>query len=124
MLGAPFNYEPANGSSVAEMREAFQKTDLYKRGDARLVWVNEGDLSLANAPNDLRDRAFSVEAENRALRKVISECAEALQNGAAISPECSIEFMAGLPAEIRACMNNLRDDLRRAEGYREPLDIT
>jgi hypothetical protein len=38
--------EPAVGRTIEEMRENFQKTDMYKHGDAKLVWVNEGDLSM------------------------------------------------------------------------------
>lgn len=41
---------------------------------------------------------LSVEAENAKLRQIISECATAC--GAAVSVECSIEFMALLPGEI------------------------
>lgn len=39
-------------------------------------------------------------AENQSLRKIISDCAAALPNGAFISPEASVEFMANLPREI------------------------
>jgi hypothetical protein len=45
-------------------------------------------------------RVKELEEERDALRKVISECASALPNGAFISPKASVEFMAMLPAEI------------------------
>lgn len=41
---------------------------------------------------------LAVEAENAKLRQIISECATAC--GAAVSVECSIEFMQLLPGEI------------------------
>lgn len=34
----------AKGETAQEMREAVRGTDLYNMGDAKLVWVNEGDL--------------------------------------------------------------------------------
>jgi len=41
------------------------------------------------------------------LREIISECAAALGNGAAIAPSCSLEFMANLPEEIRLVVSRL-----------------
>lgn len=52
-------------------------------------------------------------AENEALRKIISESATAC--GAAVSVECSIEFMSMLPAEIGSVVEGARKD---AERYR------
>jgi hypothetical protein len=42
------HYEHAIGETIQQMQEAFQKTEMWKLGDARLVWVNEGDLVLAS----------------------------------------------------------------------------
>lgn len=47
-----------------------------------------------------KDGGQEVEAENRALRKIISDAASALPNGAFIHPEASVGFMEGLPKEI------------------------
>lgn len=47
-------------------------------------------------------------AENEALRKIISESATAC--GAAVSVECSIEFMSMLPAEIGSVVEDARKD--------------
>lgn len=44
----------------------------------------------------------SLSAENVALRKIISECASALPNGAIVGPEASLDFMKMLPGEISA----------------------
>lgn len=43
--------------------------------------------------------ARELQAENDELRRIISDCASAC--GAAVSPECSLTFMSGLPEEIR-----------------------
>ena len=48
-----FEYEHAKGTTIDEMRENFRKTDLHKKGDARLVWVNEGDLFLIESQAQL-----------------------------------------------------------------------
>ena len=47
-----------------------------------------------------KDGGQEVEAENLALRKIISDAASALPNGAFIHPEASVGFMEGLPKEI------------------------
>ncbi len=53
------------------------------------------------------------------LRRVVSECASAIGNGAVVSPDCSVDFMAHVPAEIAARVGRLtreRDEWRaRAE---------
>ena len=66
-----------------------------------------------------------LEANEKELRRIISECAAALPNGAFISPEASIEFMANLPTEIKACSERLvaerdeaREDAEVAEARR------
>lgn len=38
---------PAQGENIDQMRRNFANTPLWKRGDARLMWVNEGDLIMA-----------------------------------------------------------------------------
>jgi hypothetical protein len=34
------------GETVQEMRENIRETPLHRIGDARLMWVNEGDLGI------------------------------------------------------------------------------
>lgn len=41
---AGIRYAPAQGDTMAEMRENVRNTELYMHGDCVLVWVNEGDL--------------------------------------------------------------------------------
>lgn len=54
-----------------------------------------------------------LSAECEALRKIISESATAC--GAAISVDCSLEFMAMLPAEIGSVVGRLRKGAERRE---------
>lgn len=55
-------------------------------------------------------RALPVLREQNArLRNVVSSCADALDNGSAISVQCSIDFMEQLPSEVRAVVSTLRD---------------
>ena len=40
----PMGFEEPVGRDLEEWRENVRKTELYRRGDTVLVWVNEGDL--------------------------------------------------------------------------------
>jgi len=60
-----------------------------------------------------------LKAENEALRKIISESSAAC--GAAVSVECSLEFMAMLPAEIGSVLTALRKDAERYRFVRNPI---
>lgn len=53
------------------------------------------------------EREAQLEAENHALRLIISQCAKALGNGTVISSEASIGFMKMLPQEIRLHVGRL-----------------
>lgn len=61
-----------------------------------------------------------LRAENDRLRQIISDSATAC--GAAMSPECTAEFMGHLPEEIAGVLRQLRAELERvradAERYR------
>lgn len=50
-----------------------------------------------------------LKAENKALRQIISDCATSC--GAAVSVECSLEFMGHLPVEIFSVISKLRNAL-------------
>ncbi|ORL66644.1 hypothetical protein [Pseudomonas putida] len=58
-----------------------------------------------------------LKAENEALRKIISESSAAC--GAAVSVECSLEFMAMLPSEIGTVLTALRKDAERWKFFKE-----
>lgn len=68
-------------------------------------------------------------AHETELRRIISACAAALPNGAFISPKASIEFMANLPAETKACSDQLvaevaAADLRTGAASKLALELT
>ncbi|TFF34901.1 hypothetical protein [Pseudomonas sp. RIT623] len=63
-----------------------------------------------------------LSAENEALRKIISESATAC--GAAVSVECSIEFMSMLPAEIGSVVEGMRKDAERYRWLCEAFGVT
>jgi hypothetical protein len=48
-LTTTLRYEPAQGSTLEEMRDNLS-ADLRQTGDCKLVWVNEGDLALLDIP--------------------------------------------------------------------------
>lgn len=60
------------------------------------------------------DRITTLEAENTALRQIVHETASALPNGAFIAPSCSVEFMAGLPNEVKSVCATLEAELQKA----------
>lgn len=57
-----------------------------------------------------------LRAEVERLRKIISDCADA--TGAFVAPTCSLEFMEGLPNEIRLSRAGLR-----AEAFERAAQI-
>jgi hypothetical protein len=67
-----------------------------------------------------------LRTENAALRTIISKCADALGNGAAISHDCSIAFMGELPSEIGLHVASLTDDRdtwkERSDSLRAKLE--
>lgn len=42
----PIEIAQVVGSDMDEWRENVRKTELYKKGDCILVWINEGDLYM------------------------------------------------------------------------------
>lgn len=66
-------------------------------------------------PAGSRGRECAMEAadEIEKLRKIISDSAAALPNGAFIHPEASVGFMEGLPKEIELVCSNLQNEIDR-----------
>ncbi|TWC17145.1 hypothetical protein FBY06_1187 [Pseudomonas sp. SJZ085] len=62
----------------------------------------------------LGEVALELLAENEALRKIISDSATSC--GAAVSVECSLDFMAHLPIEIFSVISKLRKDAERLQS--------
>lgn len=77
------------------------------------AWKSASSQDL-RARGELMIQVEELEAENEALRKIISESATAC--GAAVSVECSIEFMSMLPAEIGSVVEDARKDAERSKS--------
>ena len=71
--------------------------------EAEIATFNERYASL-------EARTAELENESAALRTIVSKCADALGNGAAISYDCSIAFMGELPSEIGLHVASLTED--------------
>lgn len=111
--------------------QVLRLTEEISRCHARLeidrVYVAEGeDLVERSVPMDerlsmpdgieARDATISLlTEENETLRKVASECASSLMNGAAISTEASIDFMKLLPTEIQTVVLALKARIKALE---------
>lgn len=110
--------------------------DLHLRTDALDAFLGETTVEevalglLAEIEQDeMHLRAFGsvaetavaerdqLKAENEALRKVISQSAASC--GAAVSVECTLEFMSILPAEIDSVLAALRKDAERYRWLRQ-----
>lgn len=101
-------------------------TTLHRVADARerrlerellAIWatVRPGEP----APLTERDVLHAVEdvqSEAVSLRCVVVDCAKAIGNGSGCSTDASVEFMAMIPAEIRAETSALRDRAGIAKG--------
>lgn len=66
------------------------------------------DASRASHQKGYDRGVAEAAAENTALRQIISDAAQAIGNGAFIAPTCSIEFMSGLPNEIRLHLASIK----------------
>lgn len=74
-----------------------------------------GDLKeSAKAWREIRRERNALAEQNAALRKIISDCAAAIGNWSACSPECSLEFMQFVPKEISGYAEKLRAILKLA----------
>jgi hypothetical protein len=77
--------------------------ELLRRIDAVLAEPIEPcqTCAVSKAFHDVAvQQRNSAWRENERLRQIVSECASAIGNGSFASPECSIEFMSKIPAEI------------------------
>ncbi|WP_462402260.1 hypothetical protein [Pseudomonas sp. Marseille-QA0332] len=118
-----------HGRDSAELRRLCQARDDAKRelnhlkGELESVLKNYRSLcastaSLNCSATAMGDEIDRLKAENEALRRIISESATAC--GAAVSVECSLEFMQHLPGEIALVIGALRKDAERYRWLRMP----
>lgn len=66
----------------------------------------------------------NLQAENDRLRKVVSDCAAALGNGAAVSTSCSLEFMEELPKEVALVVAGLRAAAPAPQQHKKSAPFT
>ena len=82
-------------STIAALRAEVERlrADCRTRADATIRMMKRAETAEAEVQR--------LAEEKEALRKVVSECAASLMNGAAISPEATLDFMKLLPTEIQ-----------------------
>ena len=88
--------------------------ELYRHGDR----YNEGYLTGFAGYTDDQMHAYArayaeqrvrpLESECAELRKILSQCTQALGTGAFASSACSLEFLRHIPEEIRKTVEMLR----------------
>lgn len=71
----------------------------------RNYWANDAGTSLHISAEDALEAAATqleaMQAEIATLRQIVSDCATALDSGAMIRADATLEFMGYLPDEIR-----------------------
>lgn len=86
--------------------EALQELDLKGREP-------EGETAGLEAENAcVRASASALAAENRGLRLILSATVAALGNGGFAAPECSMEFLQGIPDEVNKTVTRLKKERR------------
>jgi len=51
------------GETIEEMRDNIRGTPLHKIGDARLMWINEGDMVIGQMQEDVEILSNSKEGK-------------------------------------------------------------
>jgi hypothetical protein len=84
------------------MTKAMEEARAIASAAAGQVHDNADARCVETLVEQLVATALSArDAEIDRLREIISQCADAIGNGAFVSPNCSLEFMSLLPGEIR-----------------------
>lgn len=115
-------HAPTFPSAVAHFRGQFEDW-VFAPGHAHFEQHQKDrrDATLASL-QPMQARAEAAERERDTLRAVVSECASALPNGAFVSPQASLEFMAMLPAEIASVCTALKGGAEAAEARVKELE--
>lgn len=82
----------------------------WSSGTAAFIAIARNNIATVNA------LVASLEAENKRLREIVSQCAVALGNGAHVSTEATIGFMEQLPVEISLVVAGFRAELAAAKA--------
>lgn len=80
--------------------------------------MEESQMAVDQMSKEMHMR-IDFQTENTKLRLIISQVAEALGNGSAVSTDSSIDFMADLPREVELVTSQLRAELKQAKGERD-----
>lgn len=104
-----------------KLAEDYDKAWRHDLNDKNNVEAMVGELAGAQA---MLETAYSerdqLKAEVETLRKIISESASAC--GAAVSVECSLEFMSMLPGEIASVIGKLRHECAARHPFRPAVN--
>jgi len=86
--------------------EALQELDLKGREPQSETAALEAENACVRASES------ALAAENRGLRLILSNTVAALGNGGFAVPECSPEFLRGIPAEVNKVVARLQKERR------------
>lgn len=101
----------ANPAAVIELIAEVERGErMLVAACVSLGGINEAlGADMDSDADELIGMIGELKAENEDLRKIISDSATSC--GAAVSVECSLDFMAHLPAEIFSVISRLRNAL-------------
>lgn len=123
----PMRFERPVGRTLKQWRENVSKTDLYRRGDTVLVWVNEGDLGRGPFVEQYRRRAPEIEA--RSDETTMTQVPQGRPGQAEQAPvdysKLLAKLEAGIPAlkvgDIRRAATAIRQLVAEREAMREAI---
>jgi hypothetical protein len=84
---------------------------------------NNGYAARDGVVDACRSQVQRLADENEALRKVVSECASALPNGAFVHQSASLEFMAKLPGEVKSVSDRQEARIKALEEAAEKAEV-
>lgn len=112
-VGQEFDDEAhLSGSDIEEIASI-----LHKQEERIAEMTDAFDM----ATQESSEVIIALQEENGRLRKVVSECAAGLPNGAFVVPEATIEFMELLPGEIHAVSAASQARVKVLEEALEPM---
>lgn len=70
----------------------------------------------------LANKVPALDAENMALRQLLCDVLASLGTGAGADPKCSMEFLSGIPEEVRMTVNKMRALIAQHEAQQAAWD--
>ena len=106
---------------LRDKAEALERS-LASEGEGVNAYLRDDiEEAISAMRSALTNTDLSLRAENEILRAVVSKCADALGNGAFISPKASVEFMEKLPGEITSVVTKSKTKLEEAAKVLERI---